>query len=62
MNKKTLPYGQIIKWVIAIGVPALLYFIIPQTDAVTPEMRKFFVVTAWAILTWAMNLMPVYFL
>ena len=60
MNKKSIPYGQIIKWVIAIGVPALLYFIIPQSDAVSPEMRKFFVVTAWAILTWAMNLMPVY--
>ncbi len=50
----------IIKWAIAIIVPALLYFLIPDVDGVTPEMRKFFVCTAWAILTWAMNLLPVY--
>ena len=49
-----------IKWGIAIGVPCILYFAIPQTEAVSLEMRKFFVCTAWAILTWAMNLLPVY--
>ena len=48
---------QAIKWLIAIGIPVILYFVIPQTEAVTLEMRKFFVVTAWAILTWAMNLL-----
>lgn len=49
-----------IKWGIAIGVPCILYFAIPQTEAVSLEMRKFFVCTSWAILTWAMNLLPVY--
>ncbi len=58
---KINPSGVLaIKWLIAIGIPAILYFIIPQTEAVSLEMRKFFVVTAWAILTWAMNLLPVY--
>ena len=49
-----------IKWGIAVGVPCILYFAVPQSEAVSPEMRKFFVCTSWAILTWAMNLLPVY--
>lgn len=49
-----------IKWIVAIGIPCIVYFVIPQTEAVSPEMRKFFTVTVWAILTWAMNLLPVY--
>ena len=50
----------LIQWLIAIGVPVLIYFGIPQTAAVSLEMRKFFTITIWAILTWAMNLMPGY--
>ena len=60
VEKKNDKIQLIIKWVIAIGVPALLYFLIPDTDGISLEMRKFFVCTAWAILTWAMNLLPVY--
>lgn len=60
VEKKNDKIQLIIKWGIAIGVPALLYFLIPDMDGISLEMRKFFVCTAWAILTWAMNLLPVY--
>lgn len=58
--KKVSNGPLIAKWAIALIVPLILYFVIPHTEAVTPEMRKFFVCTAWAILTWAFNLLPVY--
>lgn len=58
--EKTFHWKFYFKWGIALGVPFILYFAIPSTKAVSPEMRKFLVCTAWAILTWAMNLLPVY--
>lgn len=58
--KGTNQTKTIISWAIAIGIPVILYFAIPDVEAVSLEMRKFLVITAWAILTWAMNLMPVY--
>lgn len=60
MKEKRLDNGKMIKWVIAVGIPLVLYGMIPQSESVSPEMRKFFVCTAWAILTWAFNLLPVY--
>ena len=52
MKEKRLDNGKMIKWVIAVGIPLVLYGMIPQSESVSPEMRKFFVCTAWAILTW----------
>ena len=60
MKEKQLDKGKIVKWIIAIGVSLILYGMIPQSESVSLEMRKFFVCTAWAILTWAFNLLPVY--
>lgn len=60
MENKRVDKGKIIKWAIAVGVPVILYTAIPRSEAITPEMRKFFACTSWAILTWAFNLLPVY--
>lgn len=49
-----------IKWAINLAIPMAIFFLIPQNEAVTLEMRKFFALTMWAILNWAMNLLPTY--
>ncbi|RYD02007.1 hypothetical protein N752_26505 [Desulforamulus aquiferis] len=45
------------KWLINLVLPALI-FLIPATETFTPEIKVFFAVTAWAVLSWVLSTLP----
>ncbi|WP_343250257.1 SLC13 family permease [Diplocloster hominis] len=51
---------QILKWVISLGVPLLIFLLVPTTEVVTLQMKGFMAITLWAILVWVMDLIQVY--
>lgn len=51
---------KILKWVVTVFLPILIYFLIPRTEVFTPGLRKYLVITSFIILTWIFDLMPVF--
>ena len=49
MSAKTANRSTIIKWVLAFAVP-LFFLLIPAGGTYTPEIKKFLVITVWAIM------------
>lgn len=49
-----------IYWAISIVIPLLVYLAIPVGNGITEEARKFIAFTLWALLAWALSIMPVY--
>ena len=50
----------LVKWVVTLGCPVLLYLLIPTTQDITVQMKAFIAVTVWAILVWALDVIQVY--
>ena len=57
MNSKT---KNLIKWAITLLIPLILYFAVPITETITPQIRSFIVVTMLGILAWMFELLPAF--
>ncbi len=49
---------MIIKWVASIGIPVLLYMLIPESTVVTGSIKMYISITAFTILMWVLNTLP----
>lgn len=47
-----------IKWAASILIPIAMFFLIPTTDIFTLEIKKYACITLWALITWALELLP----
>lgn len=54
-EKKGLP---IVKWLVSIGIPALLFLLIPETAVMTYQIKMYIAITLFTILMWVMNTLP----
>ncbi len=50
--------NTLLKWLIVIGVPTLVFLLIPQNDTITYEIRMYVAITAFTILAWIFNVLP----
>lgn len=49
-----------IYWALSIGIPVVLYLLIPVGGAMTEEIRRFLALTLFALIAWALSIVPVY--
>lgn len=47
-------------WAISIGVPVVLYLMLPVGGGMTEEIRRFLALTLFALIAWALSIVPVY--
>ncbi len=50
--------STLLKWLIVIGVPTIVFFLIPQNDIITYEIRMYVAITAFTILAWIFTVLP----
>lgn len=48
----------IAKWLVSIGVPALLFLLVPETGIITYQIKMYIAITLFTILMWIMNTLP----
>lgn len=48
----------IAKWLVSIGVPALLFLLVPETGVITYQIKMYIAITLFTILMWIMNTLP----
>lgn len=56
MESKLIKNTSALKWLIAIGIPLIVY-LLPMNESITPEMKRFVAITLWAILMFMFELM-----
>lgn len=50
-------YGNVLKWAVALGIPAVVLFL-PEQGAFTHEIKLFLCLTLWGVLTFGLELLP----
>ena len=58
--KQRFDVKSAVNWAISIGVPLILYLAIPVGGSMTEEIRRFLALTVFALIAWALSIVPVY--